>query len=99
MTYVYIHTGALKVLRISRLLRPLRALRNLRALTILSNALLHAAYPLLVTTCIILMMVTGVAALNMQVCNFICLYIYLYIYVCIYMYLLNDLFVYVCTCL
>ena len=63
---VDVGTGALKVLRVTRLLRPLRALRNLRALTVLSNALLKAAYPLVVTTCIILMMVTSVAALNMQ---------------------------------
>ena len=61
-----IGTGALKVLRILRLLRPLRALRSLRALTVLSAALLKAAYPLVVTTCIILMIVSCVSAITMQ---------------------------------
>ena len=54
------------MLRISRLLRPLRSIRNLEALTVLSNALLNAAYPLLVTTCIILMTITLIALMSMQ---------------------------------
>lgn len=59
-------TGALKVLRILRLLRPLRALRSLRALTVLTSALLKAAYPLVVTSCILLMIISCVSAVTMQ---------------------------------